>query len=284
MSQAKRVLVCGATGYLGGYVLEAAKARGHWVRALVRDASRFEGSCDDVFVGQATEAATLQGMCQDIDVVFSSLGNRTLKRTPTVWDVDFAANMNILHEAERAGVEQLIFVSVLGGDEMRARVPQFEARERVVDALKAGALPWTIIRPSGFFNDMSEILDMARRGTVWIPGGDSRFNPIHGADLAEVCVDPVGDELSYGKEIPAGGPDVLTMEQVAELAFGALDTSPKIRSFPPSMLSAAAAVIRPFNVNVASLLQMFTAFSGDATCDRYGSHHLGDFFQELAAG
>jgi uncharacterized protein YbjT (DUF2867 family) len=286
VTEQTRVLVCGATGYLGGYVVKAAKARGYWVRALVRDASRFADGdvCDDVFVGQATQPETLRGMCKDVDVVFSSLGNRTLARKPDVFDVDYAANMNIVREARRAEVGQIVFVSVLRGAQLRKKVPQFEARERVVDALKAGGNPWTVIRPSGFFNDMSEIMEMARKGTAWIPdAGGTRFNPIHGADLAEVCVDAFGNDQAIGAEIPAGGPDVLSMVRVAELAFEALGKRPRIRKIPAWTLAAAATVIKPFNVNVASLLRMFTAFSGDAECDRYGDHHLADFFAELAA-
>lgn len=283
-----RVLVCGATGYLGGYVVEAARARGHRVRALVRSASRFREQgrdADEVFEGQATDPATLEGLCDGIDVVFSSLGNRTLRRKPTCWDVDERANLHVVARARAAGVRQFVFVSVLHGDRARRDVPQIEARERVVDDLKAGAMPWTIVRPSGFFNDMSEILEMARKGTAWVIGdGDTPFNPIHGADLAEVCVDAIGDPSAIGREIPAGGPGVLTMRQVAEAAFAALGRPPKIRSAPFWALRAAGAVIKPFNVNVASLLLMFTAFAGDdAVTDRYGTHHVEDFFRELAA-
>ena len=67
-----RVLICGATGYLGRYLVQCAHDRGHWVRALVR---RPEGlgearqACDDVFVGQATQPETLAGLCDGIDVV-----------------------------------------------------------------------------------------------------------------------------------------------------------------------------------------------------------------------
>jgi len=285
---ATRVLVCGATGYLGGYVVKAAKARGYWVRALVRSAERYGDQremCDDVFEGQATDPATLKGLCDGIDVVITSLGNRTLNRKPDCWDVDYGANRNIVESARQAGVKHFIFVSVFHGDRVRAIVPQIEARERVVDELKAGEMPWTIIRPSGFFNDMSEILQMAHGGSVWVIGtGTQLFNPIHGADLAEVCVDPINDVNSLGREIPAGGPGVLTMREVALAAFEAVGKEPKVRSFPLWALKATATVIKPFNINVASLLFMFMAFSdGDAVADQCGTHHLADFFKELVA-
>ena len=77
------VLVCGATGYLGGYVCTAAKKAGYTVHILSRRPSdqlppTLLEVVDHVFVGQATEPETLDGLCRGVDIVFSCLGNRTL--------------------------------------------------------------------------------------------------------------------------------------------------------------------------------------------------------------
>lgn len=283
--EGRLMVIAGATGYLGRYLVKSAHAHGFRVRALVRSETSLGDArpmCDQVFVGQATQPETLARLCDGADLVVSSLGNRTLARRPNCFDVDYRGNMNIVARARDAHVAHFIFVSVLGGDKSRGRVPQFEARERVVDALRAGAMRWTIIRPSGFFNDMVELLEMAMRGRVWIPGGNARFNPIHGADLAEVCID-AAIKAKYGQEIPAGGPDCLTMREIGELAFKAIGRPPQISTFPAWLLRAAGTAIRPFNVNLASLVLMMSALtSGDLCCDAYGTHRLGQFFQDVA--
>lgn len=287
MDASPLVVVCGATGYLGRFLVKQAHAHGFRVRALARSESRLGDArpcCHEVFVGEATKADTLRGLCDGAAYVISSLGNRTLSRKPTCFEVDFQANLNILERAREASVSHFAFVSVLHGAETRSRVPQIEARERVVDALRAGSLPWTVIRPSGFFNDMSEFLKMAKQGRVWIPGGKARFNPIHGADLAEVCVNALGQSEKFGQEMPAGGPDVFTMREIAELAFEAVGKPPKISTIPPWMLSALGTAIRPFNGNVGSLILMMAVLAeGDARCEAYGTHRLGDFYRELAS-
>ena len=57
-----------------------------------------------------------------------------------------------------------------------------------------------MIRPTSFFSDMAEIFNMAVKGRVYIFGsGENKINPIHGADLAKMCVDAVdmdGEEIS----------------------------------------------------------------------------------------
>jgi hypothetical protein len=84
----ERVVVAGATGYLGAHVAEALHAAGYRVRGLARDARRLErirASCDEVFCGEATRPETLRGLFDGADVAFSSIGIRHVKRRPTIW-------------------------------------------------------------------------------------------------------------------------------------------------------------------------------------------------------
>lgn len=282
------VLVAGATGYLGRHVVAALHRAGFVVRALARDPNRLrevQGLCDEVFVGQATENNTLEGLCDGIDVVFSSIGLRSFAARPTFWEVDYQANMNILLRAIEARVRQFIFVSVVNGEMIRTMVSAAEARERVADALMASGLTWTILRPTGFFNDMEELFKMARRGVFYVIGsGATRINPIHGADVAEEVVRSIRDRTAHDQAFAIGGPDVFTARQIGELAFEALQRPPKIRSIPPWLFGAGSLLLRPFNANAAALLRgMQICSEMDMIGRQCGRHRLKDFFFELAA-
>ena len=284
-----RVLVAGSTGYLGRYVVSELHARGHIVRALVRDPARLgpvRGCVTEVFVGQATEHASLEGVADGVDCIISCLGNRTFNRKPTVWDVDRDANLNLVERAQAAEISRFIFVSVLAGRQTRSRVPQIEAREQVVDAVSQGPVPWTIIRPAGFFNDMVEFLDMAAKGTAWLVGkGDSRFAPIHGADLATYIVDRLEDDAAEAREFPVSGPELLTQREIAELAFSALNQSSRIKATPDWLVPMLAKLVIPFNVNMGSFLAMLAAMAGeqDTAAVSTGEHFLADFYREQLA-
>lgn len=72
-----RVLVAGSTGYLGRFVAKECTARGYVVRALDRSPEKLDDvreGLDEVVAGQVTCPQTLTGACDDIDVVFSSVG------------------------------------------------------------------------------------------------------------------------------------------------------------------------------------------------------------------
>ena len=157
---------------------------------------------------------------------------------------------------------------------------------RVVDTLTSGQMPWTIIRPSGFFNDMTEIFDMAAKGRVWLIGkGAGKFNPIHGDDLADFIVQKLEDEDAAGKHFPVGGPELLTQRQVGELAFTALNSPPKINTTPKCLVPLAAKVVMPFNKNLGSFLAMLGLLGSgeDTVAPQTGVHRLGDFFREYLA-
>ncbi len=98
----KHVLVAGATGYLGGFVAQEFKARGYFVRALARSPEKLDhlqGSLDEIVEAEVTRPETLEQVCDDIDVVFSSIGITRQKDGLTFRDVDYQGNKNLLEAA-----------------------------------------------------------------------------------------------------------------------------------------------------------------------------------------
>lgn len=279
-------VVAGATGYLGGHVVQTLKRDGWQVRALARDPARLgvaRGSCDEVFVGEATQPSTLKGLFAGADVAFSSIGIRHFRRRPTYREVDQDANLGLVEAAEQAGVTRFVFVSVLDGQRVRSVSPLVEARERVVERLHSSPMTSTILRPTGFFNDMAEIFEMARRGRVWLIGdGRTRINPIHGADLAEVAAEVLRSSAPPA-ERSVGGPDTFTQHELAQLAFEALGTPARTGRVPAAVVTLLGLLATPFSPNAGALLRMFALLGRrDAVGEAVGRHHLADFFAELA--
>lgn len=88
----QKVLVVGSTGYLGRYMIQELKNAGYSVRALARSRERLgelDAIVDDVFIGEATRLDPLKYLCDDIDVVFSSLG--ITKQKMAVLSIDMVA-------------------------------------------------------------------------------------------------------------------------------------------------------------------------------------------------
>jgi uncharacterized protein YbjT (DUF2867 family) len=288
MSQTK-VLVAGATGYIGGNVMTALHEKGFWVRGLGRDRKKLEGkACDDIFVGQATERETIRGLCAGgIDVVFSSLGFHSGARKPTIWEIDYQANLDILEEAKAAGVKHFIFITGVRAEEMAKYSPVADARERVAKAIMASGMRYTIFRPTGYFNDISYIFEgAANKGVVnlyGLPG--TRINPLHALDFGDEVARAITDQAYWNIEKNIGGPEVFTRQQIAEMSFRALGRPANIKLKPLWQFSILTQAMRLFNYNTYALFRFleFTWRTEDMTGDPCGSRKLGDHFNELAA-
>lgn len=288
----QRVLVAGSTGYLGRFVVREFKRRGYWVRALARNPEKLRQTgpylepavidkVDDVFVGEVTKRETLEGLCNNIDVVFSSIGITRQRDKLTYQDVDYQGNRNILDIALAKSVKKLIYVSVFNAH-LYEYLEIVKAHEDFVRDLQGSGIDYTVIRPTGYFSDMTEFLKMAKSGRVYLIGnGENKINPIHGDDLAKVCVDAVDGEET---EAPAGGPVTYSVQEIAELAFSTLDKKAKITRIPLWLAKAAVKVIRPFNKQMSDLADFFVAAGqGDAVAPATGKHTLASYYQELAS-
>ena len=280
----QRVLVAGATGYLGQFVAREFKRRGHSVRALARSPAKLDhmkDELDEIVAGEVTKPESIRRVCDEIDVVFSSIGITTQKDKLTFKDVDFQGNVHLLQVAQAAGVRKFIYVSVFDGPNL-LHLDIVKAHEDFVDVLKASGLDYAVLRPTGYFSDMGAFLDMARKGRVYLIGrGGNRVNPIHGGDLAVSCVDAMD---GTAQEIDVGGPDVLTYREIAELAFRTLDKQPRITSVPVGVVKPVIAATRLFARHQAGLLAFFTtAMTRDVVAPPFGTHSLEAHFSALSA-
>jgi len=278
----KRVLVAGATGYLGGFVAKEFKRRGYFVRALVRSSNKLDDlweSTDEIVEGQITEPETLDGVCDGSDLVFSSVGVTRQKDGLTFKDVDYQGNKNLLEVAIKAGVKKFVYVSAFNGPNLR-HLHIIDAHEAFVDELKTSEIDYCVLRPTGYFSDMGEVFDMARKGRVWLIGsGNNRVNPIHGADLAAACVDAAEGDTH---EIDVGGPETLTWHEVADLAFEVLGKPARVSRVPGWLMRSVVRLIKLFNRHQGDLLAFFTTMATtDAVAPQRGTQTLDHHYRHL---
>lgn len=275
----KKVLVAGATGYLGQYLVRELKKRGFWVRVLIRKEEQKEkfAAVDDFFVGQITDPESLQGVTKDIDWVFSTIGITRQKEGATYMDVDYQGNVNLLKQALQNGVQSFQYISAINGDKLR-HLKIFEAKEKFVDELKRSGINYCVLRPNGFFSDMRDFLDMAKGGRVYLFGdGHFKLNPIHGEDLAKVCVDKM---IAGKKEDTVGGVDILSHNELAELALKAWKKPVKITHLPDWVRRFTIWLLRTFTSSKTyGPIEFFlTAMADDNIAGQYGVKRLEDFF------
>ena len=278
------VLVVGASGYAGRYIVTELAARGHSVRAVVRDRGRAEasgphgspgldGRVVEWVVGDVTDPAFTRDIAAGADRTISALGVTRQGNDP--WEIDNLANLNVLNSVLAHGGRSFTYVHALGADDCPAQLTR--AKSAFAQTLATAEVVAQIIRPSGYFSDMLEMLAMARRGLVTVLDRRVRVNPIHGADLATFIVDRM--ESGVGGSWDVGGPEIFSWPELAEVAGEAAGRSPRTVRIPRMLLEPALRLMALVNPQAADTVRFMTwNMAHDCVGETMGEHRLADFY------
>ncbi|NIP43109.1 MAG: NAD(P)H-binding protein, partial [candidate division Zixibacteria bacterium] len=144
-----KILVIGATGYVGRHLIPKLIERGHHVRALVRDRSRAPVDVwgDDVELAEADvlKPETLPRALKDIEVVFYLVHSMSAG-TDKFEQLDKKAAENTSRACKDAGVHRIIYLGGLGSREDEKQSPHLRSRHEVGNILRESGIPVTEFR------------------------------------------------------------------------------------------------------------------------------------------
>ena len=128
---------------------------------------------------------------------------------------------------------------------------------------------------------MTEFYNMAKNGRIYLFGnGNLKSNPIHGEDLAKFCVSVL---RSNDKEIEIGGPETLTQNEIAKVAFDSVGKTPKITYVPDRIrrvvLSMAKLILNAKTYGPIEFVMNVLAI--EMVAPEYGRHTLKEYFSGL---
>ncbi len=227
-----KVLLAGAFGHLGSDVLKSLVDSGYEVIAadMVIKETDFKGYTPLQI--DMTNKEKLNGVCDGIDTVITTVGLTKASEKVTAYDIDFGANKNLLDEAIRAKVKHFAYISVLKADKGRD-IPMLDAKAMFEEELRKSGLTYTIFRPTGYFYDTAHIFQpKVEKGEVTLlkTKNEIKCNVIDTRDFADYIVEHMNDD---NKEYDVGGHEVYTYKQIAEMFFKAAGKQPVIKYAPP---------------------------------------------------
>lgn len=215
-----KILVTGASGSLGLEVIKALYTRGYFIRAMVNDVKdiyKITSFTQDIIIADARKPNQLLGLCEGIEVVISTVGKSIslFKNDKGTYDsIDYNGNKNIFREAEKSGVERIIFTSIMGCSKDNP-LKLSKVHHKVEKLIAEKFRNYLIFRPTGFFSGLNDLIIIGKRGFIPLIGnGEYKTNSIHQSDLAQVMVDMLYKSPNI---VELGGPKIHTRQEMAEM-------------------------------------------------------------------
>ena len=246
------ILIVGASGRLGGTVAKRLLAQGKAVRLMTRTPSNLvhlkqQGA--EVVSGDLRNPASLLSACEGVEQVLAAAHALTGKGDNNPQTVDDAGNRQLIDAARAAGVKHFVFLSILGASP-DAPVEFFRIKYHTEEYLRASGLSFTIIRPSAFMDLWAQLigLPILEQGKTTIFGrGNNPINFVAVEDVARFVCIAFENSRTRNEVIEVGGPENLTLNQVAETFERVSGRQAKKRHIPLPMMRAMSILMQPVN-------------------------------------
>ncbi len=265
------VLVVGATGKLGGQVVDELIQRGKKVRALVRpttDASKLESRGVEIARGDMLDLDSLVAAMTGADAVITTAAGYT-GGDKNANQIDTVGNANLAEAAHRTGIRRFVFLGILTSDRT-PDVPHFWHKKLAEDTLAELDVPFVALRPGAFLDQIATMagnpLDKGR--VMWMGRTEMPLTFVLTSDLAGYLAAAVDADTHPGERIDIGWTQPTSIRQVADLLSKTSGTAIKVRAIPPALTRVAGTLIGPFVPMVKDMAAMFRWFdSGNYVAD-----------------
>lgn len=211
---AAKKLVIGALGNVGAEVVKSLLGAGQSVRAADLDPQKIQAR-----FGEAVEAVAFDfGKPETYAPTFNGVETMFLMRPPQISDVR-RIMLPALDFAQRAGVKQVVFLSLIGIEQAKF-VPHYKVEEYLVQS----QMKWTFLRCSFFMQNLNTThrQEIREQNEIFVPVGKARTSFVDVRDIGAVAALAMTDPGHENQAYDLTGPEALDYWQAAGFLSGVL--------------------------------------------------------------
>jgi NADH dehydrogenase len=254
MTMEKTVLVTGAAGFVGEYVLEALQETAFKIKGLVRrepQGRKLREKGIEPVIGDVTRPETLSDALSGVDAIIHLAAVNRNQGEATMEAINYRGTINLLGAARAAGVQRLVQVIGIGADSRRTS-PLSRTQGLAAEAVIRSEVPGTVLEAGVIFGRGDAfgtmLTGLARISPLAVTPGDgkARFEPIAVQDVALAAVNALDMLDSSGQRYEIVGPDILTLDEIVDLLLDAAGIKRLKLHMPPTLLRPPARIMERF--------------------------------------
>ena len=251
----KKILVIGASGFIGGYLTKQLLSEGYTVRCLARSPNKLEELANrgcEIVKGDFTDPTSVQHALESMDAVYVSIHTLAPQQRGTAelgfMDIEMNALHNIVAGCNFHNVRRLVYVTSLGIS-ADAKDAWTGGRWKTQQYLLNSGMDVTVIQPGMIVGiggqGFNMVLANAQKSTAFVIGsGRNKFRSIAIEDLVYNLIGVLNEPRAFGQCYEVGSDDVLTGDQLIDEAANVVGHAhPKKIHIPLSLLRFAAPLI-----------------------------------------
>jgi dihydroflavonol-4-reductase len=262
-----KVLVTGATGFVGNHLAHTLAAAGHSVRALVRPSKRAHRLADggiEIFEGELTKADDVRNAARGCQVIYHlAAAFRSVAHSDEhYWSVNVGGTLNVIAAARAEGCERLVHCSTGGVHGHIERPPADETyrfkpgdvyqRTKLEGELAAAAAaaegaPVSIVRPGAVYGEgdlrfLPLFRAIQQNRFAMVGSGRTRLHMVHVDDLVRGVMLAASHPRARGEAFLLAGPEAPTLNEIATAIADALGVRRRLLHVPVWPVYAGAVV------------------------------------------
>ncbi len=270
------ILVTGGPGFIGQRLIRRLVDEGHAIRTLIRPSAHTpklpQGVAVEAAISSLADVRGLRAALIGVDTVFHLAGVDWAEPRDNFRASETEGTRNLLEAAQDAGVRRLVYLSHLDADRAAA-FPALKAKGIAEEFIRQSSLAYTILRSSLVFGPGDHFSTGLAKLMAFIPrvfplpaNGETLLQPFWVEDLVSCLAWCLEDADTIGQTIQVGGPEHLSLRQIAEQILQKTGLQRQLISVRPSYLRILINLSRIFAPRLLASNYWLDYLAADRIC------------------